>query len=285
MIAARIVIGAVASALLSATVGAQCRPPAGSHEARLLAFYEAPLAFSMAAAPGRLRAGAVRIGAELIPLPTPAPALQRPDYCYGNTTTDTRLTPVFGRPRISVALPGGIVLEGSYLPGISVGGAEASLAGLALGYVRAIPVRAFDLTLVARGHGTAGRIRGAITCPADNLQTADAATPCYGTRPSRDTFRPNALGIEAALGTASGGGRVSAYLGGGRSWLRPRFVTGFADLAGNVDRTSIAVDLTRSTVFAGATVRLRGPLALSLQGYAVPGDATTIRAACEYRLR
>ena len=55
-------IALLALAGLAATsVEAQCRPPANSHEARLLAFYEAPLAFSMAGAPTRMVAGELRI--------------------------------------------------------------------------------------------------------------------------------------------------------------------------------------------------------------------------------
>ena len=46
---------------------AQCRPPANSNEARLLAFYEAPIVFSMADAPEKLASGAVRVDAEGAP--------------------------------------------------------------------------------------------------------------------------------------------------------------------------------------------------------------------------
>ena len=46
--------------LAATSVNAQCRPPANSHEARLLAFYEAPLVFSIAGAPERVTLGDVR---------------------------------------------------------------------------------------------------------------------------------------------------------------------------------------------------------------------------------
>lgn len=59
---------AVGIMLLASPAIAQCRPPASSHEARLLAFYEAPIMFSMAAAPERLAFGAVRIGGEAGPV-------------------------------------------------------------------------------------------------------------------------------------------------------------------------------------------------------------------------
>jgi hypothetical protein len=55
-------IALLALAGLAATsLEAQCRPPANSHEARLLAFYEAPLVFSMAGAPTHLVAGELRV--------------------------------------------------------------------------------------------------------------------------------------------------------------------------------------------------------------------------------
>ena len=44
-------IAALGTLVWTAAASAQCRPPANSHEARLLAFYEAPIVFSMAAAP------------------------------------------------------------------------------------------------------------------------------------------------------------------------------------------------------------------------------------------
>ena len=43
------------SALVASSAAAQCRPPASSHEVRLLAFYEAPTAFTMAGAPTLLK--------------------------------------------------------------------------------------------------------------------------------------------------------------------------------------------------------------------------------------
>src|SRR5690348_17542477 len=82
------------------TAAAQCRPPASSHEARLLAFYEAPALFSMGSAPERLGAGAASVGGEAIPIPSPDPVLTHPSFCYQYTTNNTKLAPLFARPRI-----------------------------------------------------------------------------------------------------------------------------------------------------------------------------------------
>src|SRR5579864_517194 len=48
-----------------------CHLPANSHEARLLAFYEAPLAFSTATGPEQHEPFTVRLGVEVTPLPSP----------------------------------------------------------------------------------------------------------------------------------------------------------------------------------------------------------------------
>lgn len=280
-----IAIAAVACTLLSAPAMAQCRPPGSSHEARLLAFYEAPTAFSMSAAPERLSAGSMRVSAEVIPVPSPNPALQHPDHCYQYTTNNTKLASLFGRPRFALGLPGGFALEGSYLPSIVVSDAQANLASLAVSRSQDLPLRRSHLALLVRAHGTIGSVRGPITCPRESLQTDDAGAPCFGREPSRDTFHPNAFGIETALGAGGHGRRIAAYLGGGASWLRPRFQAGFVDALGNVDRTGVDVDLLRGSAFAGATVRLRDRVALSAQAYAVPADVTTMRVGIEYRLR
>ena len=278
-------LAALGSMLLATAVAAQCRPPASSHEARLLAFYEAPIVFSMAAAPERLAFGAVRIGGEAIPVPSPNAELQHPEYCYENTTNNTKLASIFGRPRLTIGLPASVALEASYLPNISVGDAQATVASVALSRTQSMPFTGERVTLLLRAHMTTGRVRGPITCPRANLQSTDAAAPCYGTEPSRDTFRPSSFGFEGALGIGNDGGRIAAYAGGGVSSLRPRFQAGFTDNFGNVDRTTVSVNLLRAAAFAGATARLSHAIAISAQLYAVPSDVTTVRVGAQYIVR
>ena len=283
----------VIAASLLATLGAlviaaradgQCRPPAHSHEARLLAFYEAPIDFSMSSAPERLGVGALRIGGEVIPVPSPDPALQHPEFCYANTTNNTKLAPVFGRPRLTVGLPAGFAIEASYLPNVTVSGAQANLLSAAVTQT-APALWGERLSLALRLDGTAGWVRGAITCPRQSLQTRDENIPCYGSQPSRDTFRPGSYGLEAALAMRAWADRVVLYLGGGARSLRPRFRAGFTDALGNVDHTTIDVDLVRGTAFAGVTANVRNRLSFSTQLYVVPADVTTLRLGAQYALR
>jgi hypothetical protein len=92
------------------------------------------------------------------------------------------------------------------------------------------------------------------------------------------------FGAEGAL-ALGGGGRFSAYGGGGVNWLRPHFQVGFVDGAGNVDHTKVEVDLTRGAFFGGVTARLVRSLRVSAQLYDVPTDATTWRFGLGYLIR
>lgn len=275
-----VVLGALLGPAIAA---AQCRPPGNSHEARLLAFYDVPTVFSMGMAPERLAAGAVRVGAEVVPVPSPNALLTHPEFCYQYTTNNTTLASVLGRPRLAIGLPGAVMLEASYLPPVTLSNARASLGSIALSRIQSLSSIDSRLALSLRAHGTLGRVTGPITCPREGLQTADPAAPCYGTQPSRDQFDPRSFGVESALGMT--GGRIAGYVGGGVTWARPHFQAGFTDASGNVDRTTVDVSLVRASVFSGATLRLRDDVDVSGQVYAVPRDATTVRFAFMYHVR
>lgn len=266
------------AALAPLGASGQCLPPEDSNEARLLAYYEAPMIFSAQLAPGRVRAGGMSIAGDLTYIPKPDRSLQRTSRCFTPKDESTQLSPVFPRPRLLVVLPFGVTLEGSYLPPLRVGGAQANLFSGALSLSRGIgswvggPI---DATV--RAHGTRGWVRGAITCAKSALQQRDASVPCYGTKPSRDTFRPNAWGVEGMLSRRLMHGRLGLYGGAGMNSLAPRFQVGFTDGAGVVDRTRVEVDLTRAAFFAGADWRLRGMVSATAQLYAVPEDVTLFR--------
>jgi len=269
-------------ALLAGSGRAQCRPATNSNEAKLLAFYAAPIVFSSADAPDRLAPGQLLISAELAPIPRPAAGIQNTSYCYVGKTENTRLAPLFVRPRVEVGLPLGFAVEASYVPPVRAWDAEPNLASFALSRVQRLPIAigARSVQLVLRAHGTVGRVTGPITCPRSGLQTGDPTAPCYGTSPSSDTYHPDMFGAEGAL--AVGGGRVAAYLGGGVNWLRPHFQVGFVDGSGVADRTTVDVDLTRGALFGGITVRPASSLRVSAQLYEVPADATTWRFGVGY---
>jgi hypothetical protein len=281
-----IVLVALAGASVPAA-RAQCRPGANSNEAKLLAFYSAPITFSALDAPRHQAAWHLELQAEVSPVPTADPAIEHASECYtASAQQHSRLTRVFARPRAILTLPLGLAIEASYIPPIQVGDAHPHLGGAALS--ETAPLGGFGpfatSALMLRAHGTFGHVKGPITCAQGSLQQTDPEGACYGNRESNDTFKPNMFGLEGVYGVTSRGGRFELFAGTGYTWLRPRFEVGFTNLDGVVDNTQVEVDLQRWSLLGGATLRLPASFALTTEVYSVPKDVTTWRLAVSYRV-
>lgn len=276
--------GSAAHAQLNYT----CTPPKNSNEAKLLAFFATPIAFSPGGIVEGLAPWNVRVGFEASYVPSPSKEMQQPEACYTvKKTENTNLSPVFPRPRVTIGLPGGLLLEGSYLPPIKVADAKPNLGSVALSWPHRLSGDAEHgtLSMLLRAHGTFGKVEGSITCPEDALQTDDPSAACYGTSKSNDTYKPNMFGGEVGLAKQSAGDRWGAYASTGVTWLRPRFQVGFQYLDAAYDDTKISVDLTRFAVGAGAWYRVGGATAVTGELYSVPADATTFRLGAAYTFR
>jgi hypothetical protein len=267
-------------------LAAECRVPENSNEAKLLAFYSAPISFSPASAPEHAEPWTFRLGGEGGPIPSPDSAIQRSGACFTKKSENTGLSPFFGRPRLTLTLPAGFAVEASYLPPIKIRDAEPNLGSAAISWVKRIRMASTgnSTDIMFRLHGTAGQVRGPITCPSKSLQQTDVTRPCFGTKPSLDTFKPTMAGLEGILSTAAWDGRLALYAGGGENFLRPRFQVGFTDGLGSVDSTLIVVNLSRITMFGGLTAQITGALDLSAQVYDVRQDGITFRFGGGYRL-
>jgi hypothetical protein len=266
---------------------AQCRPGPNSNEAKLLAFYSAPIAFSPMDAPRRQSAWHVELQAEVSPVPTADASIEHASECYAASAQQhSRLTSVFARPRVILTLPLGLAIEGSYIPPITVGDAHPHLGSAAIS--ETAPLHGFgpfgSSAIMLRADGTIGHVRGPITCSDKSLQQTDPEAACYGTNPSDDTFKPDMFGVEGVYGVTSRGGRFEFFAGTGMTWLRPRFEVGFTDLNGNTDNTRIEVNLERWSLLGGATLNLPARFAITTEVYSVPKDVTTWRLAASYRL-
>jgi hypothetical protein len=269
--------------------GAQCKVAASSNEGKLLAFYTAPIVFSMATAPEVMRPLSVRIGAEGEYIPKPSPAIERTGLCFTQKSEHTSLSPVFGRPRITIGGPFGFAVEAAYLPPVTIARATPNLFSVAVSQAHHFtrgPV-ASGATLMVRVHSTFGNVKGPITCPTSSLQQSSPSSPCYGTEPSKDTFHPDMFGGEAAVGFAPGTGGLSFYLGGGANRIDPHFQVGFTDANGNVDQTQVELQspVVRAAVFGGATAMVRQIFDVGAQIYSVPSDATLVRLMGGIRFR
>ncbi len=268
---------------------AQCQVSSGSNEGKLLAFYTAPIVFSMATAPEVMGPGSIRVGAEGEYIPKPNQAIEQTGACFTQKSEHTSLSPVFGRPRITVGGPFGLAFEAAYLPPVTIARAKPNLFSFGISHAHhfaAGPVSR-GTTLMLRVHGTFGNVKGAITCPKSSLQQTSNSSPCFGTTPSTDTFHPDMFGGEVAAGFAPGTGGISFYAGAGANRIDPHFQVGFTDANGAVDRTQVDLDspLVRPAAFGGVTAIVRRILDIGAQVYSVPADATLFRLMGGIRFR
>jgi len=268
---------------------AQCRVSSDSNEGKLLAFYTAPIVFSMAAAPEVMPPASIRIGGEGEYIPKPNRAIEQTGACFTQKSEHTSLSPVFGRPRITVGGPFGFALEAAYLPPVTIARATPNLFSFAVSHARhfAIGPISTGTTLMLRLHGTFGNVKGAITCPRSQLQQTSPSSPCYGTSPSKDTFHPDMFGGEIAAGFSPANSGISFYGGAGANRVDPHFQVGFTDSNGNVDMTQVELrdPLTRATIFGGVTAVFRRILDVGAQVYSVPADVTLFRIMGGIRIR
>ena len=277
----QIAAGIVALALTTTVAGAQCKVESSSNEGKLLAFYTVPIVFSAATAPEVLPPGAIRLGFEGEYIPKPSAAIQRSGKCFTQKTEHTSLSPVFGRPRVTIGLPGSLALEASYLPPVKIADAKPNLASVALSHTHhfdgiSIPG---GVTVMVRGNATFGNVKGPITCPRSSLQTTNVNAPCYGSTPSNDTFHPDMFGVDVLAGVRTPNNPLSIYGGIGMNRIDPHFQVGFTDGTGSVDNTKVQLDspLTRIALTIGATARTSSRIDFGAQLYSVPQDVTTVR--------
>lgn len=275
--------GLLAGVLLLAGYGSargQCKVSSESNEGKLLAFYTAPIVFSMAGAPEVLPPVSVRIGLEGEYIPKPDNAIEQTGACFTQKSEHTSLSPVFGRPRITIGGPFGFALEAAYLPPVTISRATPNLFSFAVSNAHHYSVGAArGTTLMLRVHGTFGNVKGPITCPESQLQQTSPSQPCFGTNPSKDTFHPDMFGGEISAGFAPGDGGISLYGGLGANRIDPHFQVGFTNGNGDVDQTQVELEnpVTRGALFGGVTAVFGRIFDLGAQVYSVPADATLFR--------
>jgi hypothetical protein len=254
-----------------ATAQGDCFPGPGSNEAKTMAIFAVPLAFSRGSAP-ELFPG-FKAGLELAYLPKVSDAISTPTVCRpGKGPEHTNLLFAIPRPRFGMPLPLGLTLQASWIPPVRVNGVKASLFGIS---VEKAFGRLDGLVAAVRAHATFGSVHAPITCDTDAL--ADVTSECFGGTKSDDRLSPNILGLDLALGGWLADGRLRPYAGAGYNRLQPRFQVNFTNRFGQVDRRRVEVDLDRLVVFGGATWQPAERLAVTGELYAAPADAVTAR--------
>ena len=154
---------------------------------------------------------------ELGRIPRLSDAQQRVGF-GGFKNEDLNKSPVFGRLRLALGLPGDWVAELGYTPPLELAGSRArNVVALAVGR------RLFEsdaLSLSMRALGQAGKVQGDITCPARVAGIADPLQNPYACRvPSQDTFTTNYYGIDATIGWDAGDWKWHASAGIARTRL------------------------------------------------------------------
>lgn len=268
---AAVALGLVVGLPAAAAAQGDCFPGKNSNEAKTLAIFSVPLAFSPAGAPDLFPG--LRVGLEAASLPNIEAATATPTICRpGKGPENTDLLFALPRPRITAPLPLGLALQASWVPPVRVRGVKANLFGLSVGK----SFGRFEGTVIAlRVHATFGSVRAPITCADDAL--ADPASECFGGQRSDDQLRPNILGADATIGWSVAQGRFRPYAGTGYNRLRPRFQVNFTNQFGELDDRRVEVNLDRLVVFGGATWAATPRLGVSGELYAAPEDAVTGR--------
>lgn len=262
----------------------------GSAEGRLLAFYSAALAFSPAgAAPegtGARRTGRVEAGLELSYIPRLSAAQRSAGF---DKPEATNLAPLVPRPRASLALGRGVVVDAGWLPPVRVFDVRAQLFSAA---VSAPLVTAGGVVVSGRGSFTTGRVRGPITCSASLAQHPSRdlrlyfASVCYG-RASDDHFMPRQLGGELLAAREAPWRGARPYAGAGLRAQRARFDIGVIRRDGTRDPDEPILELrgVRGYAFAGASRPLARWARLGGEVYYEPGSLLTVRMLAAVRLR
>lgn len=248
-----------------------CFPGPESNEAKTMAIFAVPLAFSRGGAP-ELFPG-FKAGLELAYLPKVDDVTATPTVCRpGKGPEHTNLLFGIPRPRFGMPLPFGLTLQASWIPPIRVNGVKANLFGLSLEKAFG---RMDGLVAALRAHATFGSIHAPITC--DDRALEDAASECFrGTR-SDDRLSPNIMGVDFAVGGSLADGRLRPYGGAGYNRLQPRFQVNFTNQFGELDDRRVEVNLNRLVMFGGATWDVTGRLGVTGEVYAAPADAVTAR--------
>ena len=135
---------------------------------------------------------------------------------YGGKLEDLNRSPVFGRLRAALGLPGGFVAELGYTPPVRIDGIRPEgLVSAALG--RRLLARG-RWTVSARMFGQHGHASGDITCPEAAVGSDDPELNPFGCEEaSKDRVALNYYGAELTAGFSSGHWRWHASAGRVRS--------------------------------------------------------------------
>ena len=186
----------------------------------------------------------------------------------GSKQEDLNKSPVIGRLRLALGLPGQWVAELGYTPPLEIDGARArNIVAMAIGR-RLLEHGGFSLSM--RAVGQLGEVEGDITCPAGLAGVIDPEVNRFGCRSaSNDTFTTNYYGLDATA--AWNGGDWSAYVSAGivRADLA---VQVDAPLFTRIERTRLTSDSDLAWLTVGARYEFMPRTSVAVEVLYVPLD-------------
>jgi hypothetical protein len=199
----------------------------------------------------------------------------------------SNLSPVLPRPRISLTLPGGLILDANLLPPVNVVDARANLYGASLR--RSVNIGA--ASLAPRVSFLDGRVEGAITCTAElgSGSLSDQqyyANVCHANE-SRDYFEPMQFSFDLTLenGPRFLHGQSYATVGVRREQTRFDIGVIMSDGSRDLDHPVLEMDATRAFGAAGLQWYSGGRGRVAAEVFYTPGSIVTGRLLVAWRLR
>jgi hypothetical protein len=283
----------LAAAALAVTVLAVLAVPAAGQEPPVLDIteeldFEDPESWAMAwfgsvtvltgfGVPQPLEPGALELGLEAGWVPSLSEEQRRVGF-GGTKVEDLNRTPVIGRPRLTVGLPGGFALTGAWIPPIEIDDVESNLFALGL-------ARELWAGNRSRGgfrlYGQTGTVEGAITCTAEDAAGApgSAANPSGCEAASNDEMTLTYWGVELSVAYRAAGG-TEPYLAGAVNRFDNEFQVD-AFTFGFHDRTLLLAEGTAWSVAAGLTHPLGDRGRLAGEVFYTPLDVRRLNAEFE----
>jgi hypothetical protein len=277
------------ASLCAAQLGAQQREllryELSSAEGRLLGFYSSALA---GVAPGiPFGPGTKALSLELALELSYIPHLTAQQRTAGFDKPEaSNLSPILPRPRLALAIPGNFVIQGSWLPPVTVSDARGNLYGLALSHHLHSPMRGVA-TFASRLAFADGRVEGAITC-GEHLGSGSLSDQLYyanvcHAQPSRDYFTPRQLSADFTLISARAALRAQVYASVGlrREWTSFDIGVTRSDGSRDLDHPVLEMDATRGFgAFGlqwGAAAGSGSKMRRAVEIFYTPGSLATVR--------
>ncbi len=261
-------VRAVAILFLLAAGGRAAAQPIAfdSPEAWALKYFSSVSTFTAIGPPVVREAGSIDFGLEGGWIPHLSESQRRVGF-GGTEVEDLNKTAVFGRPRLTVGLPGGFSVEAAWVPPITINGGKANLVAAAI-------ERPFFVgdpgTLGLRLYGQLGHSKGDYTCSEDVVAQppGSAGNPKSCDARSRDSATLNHVGAALTGGLKVGdGGAVHFAVGG--TYHDLVFQVG-AFTAGVPDNTRLATHGWTGWAAAGVGFPLGKTASIAAEAYYSP---------------